>query len=79
MVQNHFTARIGLAQNFSAQFHKDILKEINNKLSAVLPAAVNSIKRNLGEMVRARIMASPEYAARGAWPSRRASQNKCYH
>lgn len=63
MVQSHFTARIGLAQNFSAQFHKDILKEINNKLSVVLPAAVNSIKRNLGEMVRARIMASPEYAA----------------
>jgi len=63
MAQSNIIASIGLDKDFSAQFNKAILREINNKLSVALPAAVNTIKKKLGEVVRGRIMASPEYAA----------------
>ena len=63
MAQGHFTARIELDNNFSAKFYKEILREINSKLLSRMPVAANSIQKKLGEMVRERIMSSPEYAA----------------
>ena len=56
-------ATIDLGDDFPSQFKKNILKEINNKISSVLPVAVRHIKEKLGESVRVRIMSSPEYAA----------------
>jgi len=63
MPQTNITARIELDKDFAAKFHKDILKEINIKLTQVLPMAVKNIRTKLGEAVRFRIMGSPEYAA----------------
>ena len=63
MAQGHFNARIELDNNFSSKFHKEILREINNNLFRVMPIAANSIREKLGEVVRERIMSSPEYAA----------------
>jgi hypothetical protein len=63
MSQIPLIATIDLGKDFSSQFKKDILREINKRLSSVLPAAVRQIKEKLQDSIRVRIMASPEYAA----------------
>ena len=63
MAKLQITARIELDQDFENKFMKDVLNEINTKLTSVLPTAVTSIKKKLGESIRIRIMGSPEYAA----------------
>ena len=58
-----FRARVELENNFPAKFYKEVLREINTKLLSIMPVVANNIQKQLGEMVRHRIMASPEYAA----------------
>lgn len=63
MAKLQITARIELDQDFASKFHKDIIREVNEKLFSAIPLAVNKIKQKLGNSIRARIMSSPEYAA----------------
>ena len=62
MAQSQITARIELDKDFEAQFKRNILKEIHSKLNKVFPVAIGQIKEKLEEVVRIRIMSSPEYA-----------------
>lgn len=63
MAQGNLTIGIDLGSDFSAKFHKEVAREINLKLSSVIPGALAKIKQMLGNVVRERISMSPEYAA----------------
>jgi hypothetical protein len=63
MAEGNFTIGIELESGFGARFQKEIVREIGLKLSSILPVALGKIRTMLGNVIRERIAASPEYQA----------------